>query len=522
MSDAPWAARLGCEGGGQPIVSATPSGHALGARRLLFLLAALGVAAAPAEVTAQSAEAVPPTDQLSLALARNAKSFCSGVFVVGRSAEETLASADLQRWTFLDWFDWDDIEIDVDHDRKTVTLTRPPAPPRTAAYHGAQGCTILPPGADGVEFTPVAVAARLPSAATTPWPMGDLTRGQTPRGIDLQAVEAVLEEVFERNTGERAWVVVHDGKIAAERYAPGFDKDTRNLNFSMGKSLTSTLIGMLVKDGHLDVKQPAPIEEWRAPDARSLVTVENLLHMSGGLDCNSFGAQDPRHFTHDNHHHLVYNEGVDVFRMSSSRGLLYVPGTVYRYRNCDTLVLGRIIREIVEAEYDVGYLEFPQRMLFDRIGARSFVLEPDPHGNFVMSGHNYATARDWARVGLLYLQDGVWQGERILPEGWVRYATTPSPANRGYGAQWWLATPGDGLPADAFWASGAEGQQTMVIPSANLVVAMAAFGPSTERNPLLRRISEAVVGGAADCASGGWRKYNFEDEASCAEHVRSR
>lgn len=433
---------------------------------------------------------------------------------------------DVTRWELLsdDW-DWRDVDARVDLGRARVTLGSYPAPPRTAVFHEGQGCSMLPVGEEEVFFEPVDITPRLPSADAVAWPMGDATDGQEVRGIDQDAVLSVLDAAFANNdpeAGERGWVVLHGSTIVAERYGSGYGMNTRNLSFSEGKSIEATLVGILVGDGHLRVDDPAPISQWKAPDARSQITIRNLMNMSSGLDCNNFPLNDPRHFTAENHHSIGYNDGVDAFRASVIRPLRFVPGSVFRYRNCDLLAVGKVIREIVEREYEVAYLAFPQRHLFDRIGVRSAVLEPDPYGNLLLNGHNYLTTRDWARLGLLYLQDGMFNGQRVLPAGWSRLVATPSAANVGYGAFFWLATPGDGLPSDAYWASGAEGNQTVIIPSHGIVIARNAWSPTKDFNALAIQIADAVVNGGHDCADAGWRRYGFGSESECQMFVTKR
>ena len=492
----------------------------------LVLLGTLALGARPA--TAQAQEITE--QQLSFLLARNAKQLCSVIFVVGRTPEEAMGIGDVLRWERLrpDWWDWDQIDIRVDLERKRVTLGAYPAAPREAVFNGRQGCSMLPLGEEAVFFDPTEATPNLPRAEETPWPMVDLTDGQAVRGIDRAAVEAVLNLAYEDNDperGERGWVVLHDGLIAGERYASGYDMHTRNLSFSAGKSIQSTLVGILVHDGHLDVNDPAPISGWEAPDARSLITIKNLLNMASGLDCNNYPLTHPLHFSPENHHSIGYNDGVDAFQASVAPLLRFVPGSVYRYRNCDLLAAGGIVREAVEREYDTDFLAFPQRALFNRIGARNFIIEPDPYGNFLLNGHDYVTTRDWARFGLLYQQDGVFNGERILSEGWADFVSTPSPANPGYGAFFWLATPQHKRPRDAYWASGAEGQQIVVLPSHGVVVARNAWSPtntSSAFDSFVADIADAVVQTRSDCRNSGWRDYGFEDESQCLTYVGRR
>jgi CubicO group peptidase (beta-lactamase class C family) len=490
---------------------------------VLAVCSAFGGGVAPAG--AQSSSDID-VSSLSAALARNAKQLCSVIFVVGRSPEEAMAIGDVVRWERLvEWWDWDQIDVRVDTDRARVTVGRYPAPPRTAVFHEDQGCSMLPAGESEVFYEPVKVTPNLPPAESAPWPVGDLVDGQKVRGIDRAAVESVLETAFSDNNperGERGWVVLHDGRIVGERYAPGYDEHTRNLSFSEGKSIEVTLAGILVGAGHLDVDDPAPIKPWEAPDARSRITTKNLLQMASGLDCNTYPLTHPLHFTPQNHHSVGYNEGVNAFQASIAPSLRFVPGTVNRYRNCDLLAVGMIIRDVVEREYDIEYLAFPQRYLFDRIGVRSAVVEPDPYGNLLFNGHNYLSTRDWARFGLLYLQDGVFDGERILPRGWADFVSTPSIANPGYGAFFWLATEEDDLPVDAYWASGAEGNRTMIIPSHGLVVAKNAWSPTKDFQSLVGGIVSAVIKTASDCEGSGWNRYGFDAEDQCRTYVEQR
>jgi CubicO group peptidase (beta-lactamase class C family) len=484
----------------------------------------LGARPAPAEAQAIS------EPQLSMMLARNAKQLCSAIFVVGRTPEEAMALGDVIRWELLrpDWWDWDEIDTQVDLKRQRVTLGRYPAPTRSAVFNGRQGCTMLAAGEDEVFFEPVEATPKLPPADETPWPMGDRTDGQKIRGINRAAVEAVLDAAYQDNDperGERGWVVLHEGVIVAERYGSGYDMHTRNLSFSAGKSVQSTLVGILVHDGHLDVNDAAPISEWEAPDARSLITIKNLLQMASGLGCDNFGLTHPLHFTPQNHHSIGYNDGINAFQASVAPPLRFVPGTVNRYRNCDMLAVGGIVRKVVEKEYDVDYLAFPQRALFDRIGVRNFIAEPDPYGNFLFNGHDYVTTRDWARFGLLYQQDGVFNGERILAEGWADFVSTPSAANPGYGAFFWLATEEHKRPRDAYWASGAEGQQIVVLPSHGVVIARNAWSPTNSGSVFdgfVAEIADAVVQSESDCRSSGWRDYGFEGESQCLTYVGHR
>jgi CubicO group peptidase (beta-lactamase class C family) len=408
---------------------------------------------------------------------------CSGLWVVGsvyrRSAEDVLAQ-DIA--PFKD-FSWDkSFTYKVDTERRTVTVSGPGFAARTAAYNGDQGCSILARGDNQIHFNPVRVPRDLPAAATQAWPNGDKdATSPMPAGVDSGAVERALDwGMAQTRHNTRALVVVYRGKIVGERYASGWTKDTPQISWSEGKSITAALVGILVRQDQLRLDDVAPVKEWRAAgDPRREIRIRDLLHMSSGLDFRNLGLNGPESFTRDNKHMRVYFDGLNVFEHAVNQPLEVPPDTRWRYQNCDPLTLGRIVREKVEARGE-QYLTFPQRELFDRIGARHFLLETDAWGNFIMTGFDYGSARDWARFGLLHLWNGVWDGTRILPENWVQFVSTPAPADksRGYGGLFWLNRGGawKDVPADAFMASGHMGQYTMVIPSRDVVVVR--MGPS--------------------------------------------
>lgn len=432
----------------------------------LLLAAAVPAAAQDAAYSLESRAAI------------GAHHICSGLWVVGRvtgrSAEEIVAQ-DIA--PFRD-FSWDkSFTYKVDTNGRSVTVQGPGIPARTARYNGDQGCAILPRGESSVYFTPVPVPRTLPDAATTPWPMGDANALAEPNA----GVTAALDWAFAQAThNTRAIVVVHKGKIAGERYAPGWTKDTPQISWSAGKSITAALVGIVVQRGQLTVDDVAPIKEWRGKeDPRGAIRVRDLLRMSSGLDFANLGLSGPESFTRDNKHMRIYFDGLNVFEHAVNQPQELAPNTQYRYRNSDPLTLGRIVKEKVQARGE-NYLTFPQRALFDKIGARNFVLETDAWGNFIMTGFDYGSARDWARFGLLHLWDGKWNGEQILPPDWLEFISSPAPADKsqGYGGLWWLNRGGQwkGVPADAIRASGHMGQYTMVVPSRDAVIVR--LGPS--------------------------------------------
>ncbi len=410
-----------------------------------------------------------------------AKVLCSGVFIAGREPADVLA-------TDLDIMDYSLVNADVDMDRRTATargigpLSRSIDPfPHTAVFREGLGCTLA------IGVTPDELRRQVegldyvkppPPPADLPWPDGE--RVDPPVGVDTAAVDAALDEAFaepdpDRLRHTRAVVVVHRGRIIAERYAPGFTRDTELVGWSMTKTVTNALVGILVGRGALDLDAPAPVPEWASPaDPRHAITLDQLMRMSSGLEFVE--VYDDKS---DSDVNLMNYTMPDVAAFAASKPLEAPPDSRWHYSSGTSNIISRIVRQAVDP---ADYWAFPRRALFDRIGMASAVLEPDASGTFVGSSYMYASARDWARFGLLYLQDGVWNGERILPEGWVEYSTTPTPTGTpgvSYGAQIWLNVPSPPgsdqrwlpfLPSDAYACRGYAGQFVIVIPSHDLVV----------------------------------------------------
>ncbi len=467
-------------------------------RNCLVLLSALvlagftdGVAArptAPARAMMAQAERLGLADSMAAwyGLGIAAHHLCAGLWVVGRDltrTPETVIAEDVARFSAFRWRDA--YRYRIDEQRRTATVIDSTVGSRSAKYSGDQGCAILPAGAEDVFFTPVRVPPALPDPAQQEWPTGDRNGHAKFDDVDGAALEAALawafsDESLPRPQNTRGIVLLHRGRIIAERYAPGWGPYTPQISWSMGKSIAATLTGVLIQQGALRLDQPAPLEEWQdALDPRHAIRIADLLNMSSGLDFDNFGLDPDESYNAANEHFRIYFDALDVFAHAVNQPLRFPPGTVQRYRNSDPLSLMAIARRIVEARGE-NFLTFPQRSLFDRIGARSMVLETDAWGNFIITGYDFGGTRDWARLGLLYLRDGVWEGERILPPGFAKFVSTPAPGDpsRGYGGLFWLNRGGsrDRLPGDAYWMAGYMGQTTMIIPSRDLVVVR--HGPS--------------------------------------------
>ncbi|MFQ5538495.1 MAG: serine hydrolase domain-containing protein [Gemmatimonadota bacterium] len=444
-----------------------------------------------------------PGSPADLGLSGYAKVMCSAIYVSGRDPEEAVVNSGY----FL-------VPEDIlpavrgpfiDPETGIVRMVYADTLSGAARYMGDQGCVLLPPGRDRPYFGPVPVRTTLPPADSMDWPMGDRTTPYTPPpGVDTAGIREAVDLAFADSAGlTQAFIVVHRGRIVGERYAPGVDKDTQLESWSMGKSLTATLVGLLIRDGEFSLDDPAPVPLWHEDpdDPRGAIRISHLLQMSSGL--HFIAPRDPDYGPGSPYpdHMAVYTKPLDVFRFSIDRPLQFPPGTEGRYRNSDPLTLGYIIREKVRARGE-EYLTYPQRALFDRIGIRKQVLETDPYGNFVLTGFDYGTARNWARLGMLYLQDGVWEGDRLLPEGFVDFVRTPAPAWKEpvYGGLFWVN--GDSawaLPRDAYFMAGGGGQRAFIVPSHDLVVVrLGHFRGNTPGmaalNRALARLMEAVGG----------------------------
>jgi CubicO group peptidase (beta-lactamase class C family) len=444
------------------------------ARALVLLVVASTAAVAQRAVppTRSHHPDIPYQSPTTLGAAAYAKVLCSAVFVSGRDVDEARQNS---AYVLMNAPDREKpITVNVDRQARRVRVTIDDAT-RTAAFYGDQGCVIHPIDHDGIYFTPVPVQTKLPDAGTQPWPMGDAPSGEPwPAKLDRTKMQAAVDLAFADPEGLTAgMVVVYKGQIVGERYMKGITRDTQLESWSMGKSLIATLIGLVIKDGAFSLDAPAPVAEWRQPgDARGAILVRDIMRMSSGL---SFTGQDDRWMDptwqyHD--HFFIYAGAVDAYKYSISSPVEFAPNTVGRYRNSDPMTLGFLVRQAVEKRGE-QYLTWPQRALFDKIGIRKQVLETDPWGNFLLSGYDYGTPRNWARLGLLYLRDGMWNGQRLLPEGFAKFVSTPAPAWRRpeYGGQFWINGIGQwNLPRDAYFMAGAGGQHTFIVPSHDLVV----------------------------------------------------
>jgi len=399
-------------------------------------------------------------------------------------------------------------EYQVDWDRKAVAIgSDGDVPVMRAAFRKGLGCVVMAPDQsfEDIDRLPILDLEPPPGdPATAPWPDGDLIADERlPDGVDSAALAAASNWAFHRESPEQvtlSLIVVYRGRIIHERYAPGVDVTTKTRTWSTAKSIAVTLIGMLVDQGRLSLDEPLGIE-WlprlASPqaDPRAAVTLRHVLNMSSGLYPVDDGGLE-----YATGSGLAYWAGASSTRGARGRAVVRAPGTFWDYENYDT-ILAVYAMKLALGDSET-YLEYPRRALLDRIGMRSTVLGVDRFGDFVLSSQVYANARDLARFGMLYLQNGVWNGERLLSTQWIDFVRTPAPATaaRGhfYGGQWWLV-PDDrtDVPSDAYSTAGNRGQYVIVVPSHELVIVRRGLDygqQGFDRWDLTREVLKALPG----------------------------
>ena len=404
---------------------------------------------------------------------------CNGLFTSGRTIEQVFG----QELAYLEEpvGDASGGDYDIDNARRLVSVGGGASGQAVrAAFREGIGCVVLGPnqGVDDIDALPSLPASTTAAdAAGIPWPDGDrVERAPLAGGIDAAALARASDWAFDRESGEQvtmSLIVLHEGKIVLERYASGVDMSTRTRTWSTAKSIAVTLIGMLVDEGKLELDAPLDIDwlpafEHAAPDPRDAITLRHVLNMSSGLyPVDSFGME------YATGSGLAYWAGASSADGARGRGLVHEPGTYWDYENYDTLLAVYAMKRALGT--GEAYLRYPREALLGRIGMRSTLLSTDRFGDFVLSSQVYTNARDLARFGLLYLQGGVWNGERLLSTEWIDFVRTPAPSTRSrgnfYGAQWWLVPDGrSDVPADAYSTAGNRGQYVIVVPSHGVVI----------------------------------------------------
>lgn len=436
--------------------------------RIIFVVAA--VICGALALTAVRAQDVPrvATGFLSHVL-------CSAAFVSGVNPDQVYAET-VDAMPGVGLIAWA-LAYKVDRDRKQVTATLLGGGQSRAVYREGLGC-YLSHGKEAVDASLPPLTNGTPRAALPEIAGASRVEPVNP-DLKLALDRAFIEPDRPPLRHTKAVVIIKDGRVIAERYAPGYGVDTPILGFSATKSVISALTGILVRQGKLAVNEPAPVAAWRNPgDPRHAITVDHLLRHTSGLAMgSSLNASLASAFAPVNR--MKYVEA-DMAGFAESADLETSPGTAWNYHDGNYIILSRLIRDAAGGRA-ADVLRFARAELFEPLGMHSVTLEFDATGTPEGSSQMLTPARDWARFGLLYLDDGVVGGKRILPEGWVRYSASLTPgAWAGVGAGFWTNRgdskgsrfrTGLGMPGDAFYASGVLGQYVVIVPSARLVIA---------------------------------------------------
>ena len=398
-----------------------------------------------------------------------AKNLCSAVFVASRYQKDVEA-IDLN-FSFIKF-----TKNSVNYDEKSVTSHFLWGKSK-AIYRTGFGVTLLRDISE-VNLRKI----KYPSCGepgysqdTIEWPLGDILPGKN-TGIDTIKLNEIAEKLISENAynGDAfAFMVLHKGVPVEEAYKPQFNRKTRFLSWSMAKSFINAMVGILVKQGKMDIQKPVAIDEWNK-DERNKIKLNDLMQMQSGLKWNEdYGNRSDVT--------LMLHCESDMGHFAYEKPMAVPAGTLWYYSSGTTNIVSYLIRK--QFSSDSAYYVFANNQLFNKIGIPDAVLEVDPSGTRVGSSYLYATARDYARFGLLFENDGIFNGERILPEGWVKYSTSEAPASKGqYGAFFWLnrskALPS--APVDMFACDGHDGQHIYILPTQKLVVVILGYSPRSK------------------------------------------
>ena len=406
-----------------------------------------------------------------------AKDMCSCVFIAQRDSknvEENEFQFSLIKYAHT--------EIDVEN--KTVTATVWGMGAKTAYFHPQKGCAILNE-TDAKDFlTGVNYSNNIENQ--------ELESNTSMQNVDYDALEKAVSDHFidddiEKPYGTRAVLILKDGQIIAEKYAEAFNKDTKQIGWSMTKSIFSALIGIGIQQDYISsIDEKSLFKEWKSDDRKD-ITLKQLLQMNSGLEWTEDYADISEATV------MLYDRD-DMISYAKNTGVEGKKGKHWEYSSGTSNLLSGLLRQRFK-DYD-SYFKFPYEQLFSKIGAPSFIIETDPKGNFVASSYAWATARDWAKFGQLYANDGVWSGERILPEGWTKFtAEVAEGSDGGYGAQFWLPTNEDypNSPKDMYFADGFQGQRIFVIPSENVVIVRLGLSRFKESEPKYDELISEVL-----------------------------
>ena len=320
----------------------------------------------------------------------------------------------------------------------------------------------------------------------TPFPYGNANHKDTVfANIDYNKLNQTIDTIFNDINQTRSVLVIYKDKIIAERYDDGFTKDSRHLGWSMTKSITSTLFGILKGRGEIDLQATHLFDEWKNDDRKN-ISIHNLLQMNSGLEW------EEDYNTISDVTKMLFLEK-DMTKTQIDKPLTGKPNASWNYSSGTTNLLSGILRNQFKTQQE--YLDFWYTDLIDKIGMNSMLVETDMSNNYVGSSYGWATARDWAKLGLLYLHNGEWNGEHLFDKDWVDYATTPTPTSNGeYGAQIWLNAGGKypDAPKNMYSFNGYKGQNVFILPNQDLVIVRTGLTQNADMNTLLKGIINSI------------------------------
>lgn len=372
----------------------------------------------------------------------------------------------------------------VDFTEKTASASSLGILTRKAIYREGLGAVLVPKGYKTTKsyLTP----NRNKSSNESPFPFGNGDpKDSLFSNIDYVNLKKVVDNHFNSNFKTRAVLVVYKDHIITEKYANGFDKTSKFLGWSMTKSIMSTVFGVLQHKGLLSVKEQAPISDWENDDRRQ-ITIHNLLQMNSGLEW------DENYETISDVNKMLFLDE-DMSKAQMDKKLVGSPNALWNYSSGTSNLLSKILRYKLGSEQE--YLDFWYRELIDKIGMNSMILEADLAGNYVASSYSWASARDWAKFGMLYEREGNWNGEQIFSKNWDDYVVTPTPTSDGqYGAQFWLNSKSmmPDVPSSMYFANGHDGQRVFILPEQDLVVVRLGLNGDFSNNNFLKGILESI------------------------------
>lgn len=442
-----------------------------------------------------------------------AKNICSGHFISGFSGELVVNEGLLPVHKTFSY-----VDFKIDDKQQLVTTSAFGLYSRKAIYTSGIGCTLLAIGEDTLSQS-ITKLPDLKTADSSPWAFNDTRSESASYNINYNKLNQSVAAAFEEPAGAinrrtKAVVVIHQGQLVAEKYSQGVDINTALLSWSMAKSITNIQVGLLVKDGKLDITKTGLVPQWKGRnDRHAQITLDQLMRMSSGLEFNEFYGMGSDAA-------LMLSVEPSASEFAAAKPVEHEPDTHWAYSSGTSNIISGIVKRAIGGNFQ-RYYEYTQRRLFRPLGISSAQLEADARGTFIGSSYMYATAREWAKLGQLFLQDGVWNDQRLLPEGWVKYSTTPSKTDtlNHYGAHWWLnndpqITQDDtpkvnsdkqhkkptqrkwpSVPQDAYFMSGFQGQFVVVIPSKDLVVVRLGYrtpGTDSGIEALLAGVIEAT------------------------------